>query len=319
MTKQPFKQKKCFSGGRQWINFVFNRVIVLCLLFYVISKTFIPWDYVVLKAKLVTLSRLMPASWELLVRATESKETPEPKELDRYVHYLEEIIEALPNRPDSYGMLAYCRYLQGQVGESKKLYNKASDLKPDFFWFNYNLGVIHFKSKEYPAAFQFMVKALDAKKRETLRYTLNSRRIYVPFLISGAHLSPEYVLAQMRFGYENDYKVVVMSLYAMDEISEMVGYANSALREDIDDYAFFHFYLGLAQYKVKSYKLALQSFRTALRYDPYHYEALYYSSLIMQAVGKPQVAHNFLEQSKIHQQSVGSRVEKYHNIDLAPY
>ena len=140
------------------------------------SFIFVEQEKVKEKAKLITLNQFIPRYYENLFHW--SNGAPEVQSLDNlptYTRYYEKIMEYMPQLPEGYGLLAFCYYYAGKKAEAIALYEKALILNPHVLWFYYNLGVIHYKDRQYAQAMAAFQKALNVDLNLSVKFILSSK------------------------------------------------------------------------------------------------------------------------------------------------
>ena len=87
--------------------------------------------------------------------------------LDEATHVLEALMEQLPDRPDSWHVLASFYYKFGKLDEAVKCWEKCLELAPDFAVSQYWLGVAARDRGENTEAVKWFRKALDSAPNES--------------------------------------------------------------------------------------------------------------------------------------------------------
>lgn len=101
-------------------------------------------DKTYLNAKYIELSERMP-SLEYLVKFMFGVDRAHPESLRDYLPYYQLIINYFPDTSEAYGMLGYCYFYLGEINKSEEMFFKARALNKDYFWYSFNLGIIHAK------------------------------------------------------------------------------------------------------------------------------------------------------------------------------
>jgi len=126
------------------------------------------------------LNNVKPRSMTDLVEAVINDKKFDQKTIKRYIYYCQKIVEFMPHRSDAHGLLGFCYYHIGKKQEAIKSYEKALSLNPHFFWFYYNLGLIHLEQGQYEKTEELFKKALSSKPETTLLFIYQSKRLYLP-------------------------------------------------------------------------------------------------------------------------------------------
>jgi len=164
---------------------VTQKILLKCTLILGISlfisiNFFLNYDRHVARSQMI--NRLMPVSYDYLFDLTRGKKELDKGKLKRYVRYYKKISGYYPNRADAYGMTGFCLYQLGKEGQAISSYEKAMDLNPHFFWYHYNLAMIHLKADRYPQGIQSLKNALKANAGLTLKFIQSSKMIYMPLI-----------------------------------------------------------------------------------------------------------------------------------------
>lgn len=140
------------------------------------SYIFTERERVKAKAKLINLNQAVPHYYTNLFRVANGEpEFESPDSLPTYTRYYKMITEYMPHLSEGYGLLAFCYYYDGKITEAVNLYEKAIVLNPYVVWFYYNLGVIHYKEKQYAQAINAFQRALNVDVSLSIKFVLSSK------------------------------------------------------------------------------------------------------------------------------------------------
>jgi tetratricopeptide (TPR) repeat protein len=198
-----------FNPVKKFFSMVGNHAAVYYLL--LAAAGFVAFDIpgALRQTNLAVLNRLRPWSFVSLVDGTATG-----KELDDYVRYYRKVVEVLPEQSDAWGLYAYGTYRQGNVQEAARAYQRAMAIRPDFFWYPYNLGVLALLRGEFHPAVNFFEKALRTTPRGTLEGIVNSPRVYLPLVLLQSPGDVQGFLAgQLRDGYQQAARLLAVSKF----------------------------------------------------------------------------------------------------------
>lgn len=140
------------------------------------SYIFTERERVKAKAKLINLNQAVPHYYANLFRVANGEpEFESPDSLPTYTRYYKMITEYMPHLSEGYGLLAFCYYYDRKITEAVDLYEKAIILNPHVVWFYYNLGVIHYKEKQYAQAINAFQRALNVDVSLSIKFVLSSK------------------------------------------------------------------------------------------------------------------------------------------------
>ncbi len=157
-------------------------------------------------AKAMTLSFIQP-SFEMLGRLIKNPGQLQEGSLDLaqisvYRSYYGKAIDYFPRMAELYALRGFCAYYLGDVDQSFSDYLQAVNLKPDFFWFYYNLGVLHLKREEYGKAGIFFEKALTTEMTKNVQ-AIYSSRVYQQIFWPVKNFGDYSVEKSLKEGYHH--------------------------------------------------------------------------------------------------------------------
>lgn len=169
MSVPPWKRGLTYLG---------TRTVTFYLILYVISNLLIDYDRIRFGLKIRILNQSMPVSFQYLIELAEGQRKAGAEELMKYIRFYERVVVFFPDRADAFGLLGFCYYHLGLKDKALAAFFKAHQLKPNFFWYPYNLGILHMELKNIQQAAKYWQMALSADFQETLNFMNGSKVIY---------------------------------------------------------------------------------------------------------------------------------------------
>jgi len=166
-------------------------------------------DSVITRTKFTTINHYLPSFQPLSNYITEYDHQSWPR---GYSLYYERVVEAFPQISDAHGMLGICYYYENQPEKSILSFQKAIALNPNYFWYYYNLGAVHFNAQQWGLAAQAFHKATLSDPQKTM-VTIQVSKIYQQIIASsrGFHYS---FGEQLKQAYQQAYLFKDFSLKA---------------------------------------------------------------------------------------------------------
>lgn len=147
-----------------------QRMLVLYLIAFALLYAVVDQN----KMRMRILShRMIPL--EYLLSLTEGQETPRREKLEEYVDYYQTVVDYVPHLAEGYGLLGLCYYYLGEEERARDLLERAVQLNPQYFWFHYNLGVMHYQNKDFSGAAESFKKALAVRPQWSVYLIYSSR------------------------------------------------------------------------------------------------------------------------------------------------
>ena len=115
--------------------------------------------------------------------------------------YYQKIVQIAPATAEAQGILGFCYQVLGQQETAKIFYQKALVLRPQFFWFNYNLALLYAQDKEYLKAIELLKPVLSVKINDHLEFIYGSG-IYRQIFSRQPGLG-KYIFNSLENGYQN--------------------------------------------------------------------------------------------------------------------
>ena len=242
------------------------------------------------QAKIKALNRIRPISHDNLIAIKHKNKSPDIKDLKLHAYYYQRVTETIPRRADAYGLLGFCHYYLGETEKAVDFYQKAIEIRPDFFWFHFNLSVIHFNKGRYTKAIASAQKALGTDLKKSLAFILGSQRIYMPVVSKRINAYDDSLKQLFEAGYKDCYVILMLSYYYLNDYPQVIRQASYPLRAGRKDGDLFFFYSGLASFHMNQYVQAISFFQETLKRnsqiaDAYHYLGLCFLSLNKKELG----------------------------------
>ncbi len=266
-------------------------------------------------AKFARLNSLLP-SFDYFIKTVEEGGRFEPAALKHYRDYFKQVTKTIEGRADAYGMLGFCEYYLGNIPQAIAAHQKAIKIKPDFFWFHYNLGMIYYKNNQYPEAVESFTKAIETNLDINFKFMANSK-IYLDILT--AVPSSEVLTDKIKTGYRDGFTMLVLSEYRLKNYSELIHLGQQAMSLRLGNEEFFLYYIGLALFRLNRYSQAVLFLNEALKINRESPDALYQLGLSLRALGKEEAAQNFISQSERLFKINGTYFKMIDSMDLRAY
>lgn len=279
---------------------IFNRTVVLYL--FLAGALFLFTDYQSMfsKARLSSLNRLMPA-FDYIVAYSDGREAFDPERMAEYYHYYEKVVETAPGFADAKGLYGYFAYQLGQPRKAERAFESAIELNPHEAHFYYNLGVIYFRQGQYDRAAELFEQAVSTDPGLNLMAILNSRMYYPMF---GFYEDKgDRVRLRLRDTIHFSYVLALLSYDRINAHEKMVHLATRALQSGFDRRGEFYYFLGLAAYKLREHRQAVQFFQECISKNPFFEDAFHYLGLSAEALGRRDISDQAFRKSEALQES----------------
>jgi len=245
-----------------------------------------------------TLNHLMP-DFGYLSDITKDPEKLQVEKLDKYKRYYEKVVAYTPENASGLSMLGFCYYNMGRQKEALSLYERAAKLHPMFFWFHYNLGVAYFNEGRYSQATDSFMKAINSRWEVTLAYMHSS--VTYQRIISSDLKHYSYALTRsLNEAYYRACALTVISYYHLEEFPAVLHNATYAIEKNLGDKRIFHYYGGIAAYKLGWYAQAINLLQKYVYsgHKDISSDAFLYLGLSLEAIGQKGRANVFLKQAE---------------------
>ena len=185
------------------IRWLGTRTVIFYVLIFLAGHFMVKHERVAFGLKVRILNSIMSSSFTSLINIIEIGGTTyleDEESLQAHLRFYQRVIDFFPERADAHGMAGVCYYYLGQKDQAKKFFERAEVLKPDFFWYPYNLGVIHFEAKQYAKANHFFSKAIAIDPNATLAYIRKSKVIFKSIMLDDPKFAKQTV-NRLKEGY----------------------------------------------------------------------------------------------------------------------
>lgn len=125
------------------------------------------------------LNRLRPADFKPFMTKTQT-----PEQTDEAFRFFVRAKDVMRQDADAWGIYGYFSYLKGNRKEAIRAYETALELNPTFYWFHYNLAVLHYQAGEYEKAASYILETRKLNLFFTFLFIRESRHMYLPFIVS---------------------------------------------------------------------------------------------------------------------------------------
>jgi tetratricopeptide (TPR) repeat protein len=302
-----------------WINYV-NRFGILLIILILVSMPFVDYQKLYYRVRLKVLNRLRPSSVTYLLNFAKNPHIKDDDRLAKYQFYYQHVYDLMPNRMDALGLYGYCSYYLGQPEEAREAYEQALEINPHFFWFYHNLGIIHFQQGDYDQAVAVLSEALNTRPENVFRVISLSPRIYMP-LVKGRQdaIDQARLTRQIKRGYRNVYLLLIKSLQEKEAYQRMLQTAMKAIEAKLDGAGNFHFYAGLALYRLQKFEQATLFYKKCLEKNPKHAEALKYFGILSTEMGSRELGLKMIQKATYLTEAGQAYRLDPNTIDLQPY
>lgn len=217
-----------------------------------------------------------------------------------YVDYYKQLIRYVPYKSDALGMLAFCYYHLGDQPRAIELYKKAIKEDSTFFWFHYNLGVIHFNRGEYAEAVSALKNALNSNRQASLGFASNSRiLVYLgPVVQTDTPLKKiptqqevySNLTNHLKEGLAHCQEMIVLSYAQLKDYQRLLRWSRHGIEYQPREQAFFNYYAGRAAYETENYSVAVGFLNKTIELDPEYADAFRYLDLTLKAMRQDKTA-----------------------------
>jgi tetratricopeptide (TPR) repeat protein len=240
------------------------------------------------KAKIQLINFYMPQDFSPFLEI--AKGIPDVHFDQQYLNYFTSVIDIFPTQWDAYLALGLCQYYSQNQTKAIELLQKSAQIEPNFFWTNYNLGLLHFSSKRYADAAHSFQKALSADPKQSVQFLMRSK-IYQQILQS-VQPFPINFGSRIKAAYENSATLLIVSQYRLKEFTQMEKIVQFMRKNELIDEAKYLFYRGVNAYEQRDYTEAVKFF-TKSNEEQLHSETSEYLSKSLNASGDDRESPNF--------------------------
>lgn len=270
------------------VRFIFSRTLVFYLAIVAISFYLVRYEMISVGLKARLLNELMPSSFSPLV-SLEAEQRIDTQLFQRYYLFYQTLASADPARAESWGMLGFIASFTGDLDQATKYYQKAIELKPDYFWFYYNQGVVHVRNRNDGAAIMVLEKAVRLAPGTALDLIRSSKIVYWP-IMKDAKMTGDDLTERLRIGYRNVYLLLIGLYEKSGNYAKMLEYAGYALASNVKSQDLFYYYAGLSSWKLGQANKAEANLYQSIQYNPRFYEAHTLLAEVLQKTKGPEAA-----------------------------
>lgn len=260
-----------------------KRVLIVYVLIFLVFYFGMDRDRAIKKS----VNHIRPANFSYLINLSNAAVDFDNKEFRPFYSYYGRMVRLLPEISSAHGMFGLCLYYNGEEQKAKRAYKEAININSYYFWFYYNLGVIHFNLGEYKEAIEVLETALKKDLGGSINY-LTTTPVFKPIMLeyfqSNSMQSMLPKLIALR--YSQSYQMIVISNLHLKKYTQVIQLANEATNAKLGNQDFFYYYAGRASYEMKQYAQAELFLTNVLKVNPQHFDALYYLMECYEAQGK---------------------------------
>lgn len=184
----------------------------------------------------------MPASYAYLAKLSRQETGFDKGQHRKYLEYYRSIVCFMPQLQDARGVMGYCAFKAGNMRQATQAYDVAQVVRPKFFWFNYNLGVLYFRAEKYEKAAEYFKNILEPDFDYSLSFILNSKLIYLPLHPGGL---PE-IVSDLKQAHGRSFVLYVEALWKLKQYDEMLPAAAQGLKAGPEWADYFLYQMGRA-------------------------------------------------------------------------
>lgn len=225
------------------LNFSLNRVYLLYIILFLLVSMMIDIPEIIRNAQIRSLNRIRP-SFDYIVRYSIGEDnmvedSMVEDKLEAYAHYYDRVSRYVPNRADALGLKGYASYHLGEAATARQAYSRALEIKPDFFWFHHNLGVMAFKEGNLDGAVEHMKNALQCGFKDFIAYVMASQRIYLPLIMLKSGQPQKILFEEFKKGQRQAFQVIALSFFQQGQFQKAYFISQQAIKLGLDQHAFF--------------------------------------------------------------------------------
>lgn len=148
-------------------------------------------------------------------------------QLENYLRYYQYLTDAMPDRFDAHLAQGYCEYYVGRYSDAERSFLKALVLRSDHFWTYYDLGMMYFNGRVYPAALKYLNRAIELA-RSFDPAILSRSKVFLDIIRQDAEVNP---LGNVRAALRDLYQANVISLFVMKDYAGARDMAEKGLKD----------------------------------------------------------------------------------------
>jgi len=266
--------------------------------------------------QLATLNRIKPLDNNYLIDFSKAEVELDKKKLKKYEHYYQKVSDYIDGRADALGLLGYCQFHLGKPEEAIKLYKKAIEINPHFFWFYYNLGVIYYKQGSFKEASAMFDRAIETDPEAVLVFIFNSKRIYLPLLASESGKPEKFLLRQVKSGFMDVFKGAVISHFQSKAYEKVLTAAFLGINTKADKTDFFYYYAGVAAIELGDVESGVTLLKEAVQRNPNNIDTYKYLAAGFKTAGHQEVASRLLMQKSVIEKAKQAQKTAQFDVEL---
>lgn len=233
-----------------------------------------------------------PASFAPLLLSQSNPEKVDAREIVKYLVYYRWVAAYNPKIPEAYGLQGYCSFRLKRYFRAIDFYKEAAALKPEFFWYNYNLGVIYFKQGRNYLALDYLHRAVSGNASDTFEHIMASKEIYLPILQLMALKPGDPFQSQFKNAHRSAFLMSFLIYYSLEDTAAMIPVVTKAIQQGLDDNGQFYYMLAYAMHSLKDYQGALTALKSAMANNA-QYEA--YLTTTMTILNRSKISKEVLD------------------------
>ncbi len=235
---------------------------------------------------------------DYLILFSEGKELFDRSKFEEYIEYYKATINYFPGYPEAYSLLGFCYYHTGRPQQAIDLYEKAAELKKDFFWSHYNRGLLYFKMKNYKKAVEAFEEAIMLDPNRTIKLVAVPKS--PPGEEKGKIAKDIQKVDLIEFGKDFDVrlksanedfpKLIILSYYHVQDYSMMKTKALQFLDSNIPGKDLFYYWIGFASYHFGLYEDAVWALTESGTLNPNRAQTFYFLGLALKELHKDELS-----------------------------
>jgi len=213
--------------------------------------------------------------------------------LSRALRYYHELLKRMPKAGLVYGDLGFCYYYLGRPGEAINQYQKAIELDPFWYTYDWDLGVIYHRLGDYPKSLKHLKQAAEHLDEAVYQYKLMSHHFHV----QGREDVRNEALRMLLRVQEDEVSYFILTAenhFRLGQVGQMLESALGGVKNH-PDRADLHFQAGRAVLALADCRGALPYFQRALELKASPSSAAFYARMCRQ---RPQASLKQTDEGK---------------------
>ncbi|MBF0479980.1 MAG: hypothetical protein HQL26_10900 [Candidatus Omnitrophica bacterium] len=187
-----------------------------------------------------------PHSLTPFINLVNKNERMERDQLINYYYFLKNVLTYhSPMMAEIQTLSAYCAFLLNAPPEyTLNMLQTAAQLKPDNFWYHYNLAAFFVDNRQYQQAIPFLLTALKIPPQETIAFEKKSFH-YEEFL-KALSSDDNLLLNRIRQGRQSAWEMLILCYWNMKDMKSVGEACQAGLNEQLKvNDRFFNYFLNL--------------------------------------------------------------------------